>query len=224
MNPFSIAIDVVFVAIFVISIILGRRKGFVRMVLSLAALVISWIIAHRFAPAAAQWLNDNFIREKTISLLTEKLTEFFENGSREIVEAIPDYIIKAAQLADISLENMILSAGEPSAAAENIFSACETTVVLPALEFIMFIAIFIAVSIVLAVVVRIADKIFDLPVLKSVNKTLGSIVGAIKGLGYAGILGFFLNTAAYITTDSKVTDAINGSYIQKAISFLIEKI
>ena len=224
MNPFSIAIDVVFVAVFVISILLGRRKGFVRMVLSLVALVASWIIAHKFAPVAAQWLNDNFIREKAVSLLTEKLSVLFESGSREIIEAIPDYIMKAVELADISLENVISSAGEPSVIAENIFSACETSVVLPAIEFIMFIIFFIVASIVFTVIIRIADKIFDLPVLEKVNKTLGSIAGAIKGICYVGIIGFALNTASYIITDSKVTEAINGSYIQKVISFLIEKI
>ncbi|MEE1010669.1 MAG: CvpA family protein [Acutalibacteraceae bacterium] len=224
MNPFSIAIDVVFVAIIVICIILGRKKGFIRMVLSLVALIASWIVANKFAPAASQWLNDNFIREKAIALLTEKLTAVIENGSREIIEAIPEYIINAAKLADISFESILTSAGEPSVAAENIFSACETTVVLPVLEFIMFIAIFIAVSIVLSVVVRLADKLFDLPVLKNLNKMLGAAIGAVKGVCYAGVLGVILNAASYITSDSKVAEAINGSYIQTFISFLIEKI
>ncbi len=224
MNPFSIAIDVVFVAIIVICIILGRKKGFIRMVLSLVALIASWIVANKFAPAASQWVNDNVIREKAIALLTEKLTAVIENGSREIIEAIPGYIINAAKLADISFESILASAGEPSVAAENIFSACETTVVLPVLEFIMFIAIFIAVSIVLSVVVRLADKLFDLPVLKNLNKMLGAAVGAVKGVCYAGVLGVILNAASYITSDSKVAEAINGSYIQTFISFLIEKI
>lgn len=224
MNLFSIAIDVVFVAIFIICIINGRRKGFVRMILSLVALVVSWVIADRFAPAASQWLNDNFIREKAVGLIAEKLAAVFENGSREIIEVIPGYIIKAAELADISLENVLASAGEPSVIAENIFSACETTVVLPVLEFMMFIVIFIVVSIVLAVVVLIADRIFDLPVLKKLNEFLGAAVGAIKGVCYTGILGIVLNAAGYITTDIRVTEAINGSYIQKFMTFLIEKI
>lgn len=223
MNPFSIAIDIVFVAIFVISIILGRRKGFVRMVLSLAALAVSWVVADKFSPAVSQWLNDNFIRENVIALLTEKLTAVFENGSREILEAVPDYIIKAAELAGVSLENLLSSAGEPSVIAENIFSACEATVVLPLLEFLMFIAIFIVVNIVFKVIVYVADKIFELPSLEKLNKTLGAIMGAIKGICYVGILGIVMNAAGYIVTDSKFTDAINGSYIQKLISLLIEK-
>lgn len=224
MNPFSIAIDVIFIAILAVSIILGRRKGFVRMILSLAALVVSWVVADKFSPAASQWLNDNFIRENVIALLTEKLAAVFESGSREILEAIPDYIIKAAELAGVSLENLLSSAGEPSVIAENIFSACETTVVLPLLEFLMFIVIFIALNIVFKVIVRIADKIFELPSLEKLNKTLGATVGAIKGICCVGILGVVLNAACYIVTDSKFTDAINGSYIQKFISFLIEKL
>lgn len=224
MNPFSIAIDVIFIAIIVISIILGWRKGFVRMIFSLAALVASWIVADKFSPVASQWLNDNFIREKTIALLTEKLTTVFENGSREIIEAIPDYIMNAAELAGISVENVLSSAGDPSVAAENIFSACETTIVLPVLEFLMFIAIFILLNIVFKVVVRIIDKIFDLPALKKLNKTLGAIVGAVKGICCAGLFGVLLNAAGYIITDSNFTGAINGSYIQKFITFLISKV
>lgn len=224
MNYFSIAIDIAFILIFVASVLLGIKKGFVRMILSLVALVASWMAADKFAPAASQWINDNFIRENAIALITEKLAAVFENGSREIIEAVPEYIIKAAELADISLENVIESAVEPSAAAENIFSACETTIVLPVLEFLMFIVIFIVVSIVLAIIVRVADKIFDLPVLKKLNKFLGAIAGAVKGVCYVGILGVILNMARYISSDSKVTEAINGSYIQNFISFLIEKI
>ena len=224
MNPFSIAIDVVFVAIVVISILLGRKKGFVRMILSLASLVASWLVADKFAPVLSQWLNDNLIRENLISLLAEKLTTIYENGSREILESIPDYIIKAAEFAGISPESVVSSAVEPSVMAENIFSACETTVVLPVLEVVTFVAIFIVASIVFALIIRIADKIFDLPVLKKLNKALGGVIGAIKGVCYAGFFGIGLNAVSFLTSDSKVTEAINGSYIQKFISFLIDKI
>lgn len=224
MNPFSIAIDVVFVAVFVISIVHGINKGFVRMALSLVALVVSWTAADRFAPAASQWINENFIRENAVEFIGEKLAAVFESGSQKIIEAVPDYIIKAAELADISLESVIESAADPFAAAENIFSACETTIVLPVLDFLMFIVIFIILNIIFALIVRIADKIFDLPVLKKLNKVLGAVAGAVKGLCCVGVLGVILNMVKYIFADSKVTEAINGSYIQNYISLLIEKI
>ncbi len=217
MNPFSLAIDVFLVAVFVLSVLRGYRKGFVKMMLSLVALIISGVVAAAVSPQFAQWLNDSYIRNSVVDLLTRELTNVMENDVQSLLAAVPDYIIRASDVAGISMESLLESAVEPAQIAQNIYAATEEAFILPAVKAIIFIIVFIVASIILSLAVILINSLFKHSSLKKPNAVLGAVTGAAKGIYYICILCALLEAVSFIFTGSEVAQTVDGSYIQQFV-------
>ena len=95
MENLSLILDGILILILVASIFDGRRKGFVKTVLSLAVTVISVIIAKEFAEPLADWINTNFIHDMGVNWLTNIISENISSGTQAVVDAIPRNIAES---------------------------------------------------------------------------------------------------------------------------------
>ncbi len=217
MNGLSLAVSLILIAVFIGSVLDGRKKGFVRITLSLLSTIICGFVAAAFADPVAAYIAENFVHESFVSGVSLALTNAISNGSKNLAEALPEYIVTAVNNFDAGLLSDISTSVNTAELAEKIYTAIESTVIIGILYLIAFFVIFAVCSFVLKFVVSAIDKVFRLPVLKNLNKMLGTLVGGIKGLVVLAIISVSLYLIAAIFPETQFAVAVNGSSVQRVI-------
>ena len=217
----NIIFDLAFIALIAVCIIDGRRKGFVKIVLSLAAMVVTWLVAAELSAPVAVWLNEAFVGEWLTKSIEGAVADSIAGGSNAIIASFPDYIANLMQVAGISLEELAIQIGntvDPAAAAEKIYGAIENNLVVSVLRIVSFFVLYLLMNWVMSIVIGIIGKVFKLPVLKGINKLLGSVVGAFKGIFVAVIVSIIFGLVAMAFPESEFVQALDGSVIYGILS------
>ena len=218
-------LDGILVLIFASFIFIGRKKGFIKTVFSLIVTVISVIVAKEYSPAVAQWVNDNFIHEMGVEWLTRVISDNISSGTQAVANAIPQVISDAvATFTNTSVEAMlsgVAASAEIAEIAEKIYTAAENAFILTVISAIAFLVIFIASNAILSLGVSVINIIAKLPVIKSINKLMGGLLGAIKGAIGVTVICQVLASVAKLFADSPLQVAVDGSAITQFVCKII---
>ena len=189
----SLFLDFIIVLVFVLCIITGIKRGFIRSVMGIVIVVAAIVGSIKFTPKVAEYLNKNYITpgitakvEKSLDsvvngvesvdlkkLFTEKspaLTEILEKFGVDFDDA-RNYYENEAEKSDDAEQKVADFIARPL--ADTVSKAAA------------FALLFIAISAVLSLALIIVDLIANIPILKQINKSLGLIFGLIKGLLYS---------------------------------------
>lgn len=221
MNISALIVDLAFVALLVINIIDGRRKGFVKIILSFAGLIVTWFVASELSLPVAEWANEAFVGGWVTKALEGTIADSIANGADSILASIPDYISDVAKVAGVSFEELASQMGnsvDPAVAAEKIYSAIENNLVISVLRIISFFALYMAMNWIVSIAIGIIGKVFKLPVLKGINKLLGSVVGLLKGVLVAAVVSIVFSLAAMVVPETAFAQALDGSVIYGILS------
>lgn len=225
METLSLIVDALFILILVATILDGRRKGFFKTVLSLVATAISILVAYEYSAVLAEWANEAFVRKAAVSTFSEVISVHLNNGTQAVIDAIPDFISGAAETGGVSISGVISDIGssvDTVQAAEQIYGGIYSIIVFPILSVIAFIVLFAITNALLSLGIKLLNNIFKLPVLKSLNKLLGGIIGAVKGVAVIAILGTVLVVVSPILPE-EFRLAVDASIIPNIFADLIIK-
>lgn len=225
MEFLPLILDGILILILVASIFDGRRKGFVKTVLSLAVTIISVIIAKEFAPQLADWVNTNFIHDTGVQWLANLISDNITSGTQAVVDAIPQTVAEAVTaFANTKVETLVsgvTDSAQITAVAEKIYNAAELAFINAFITVVSFLVIFIASKTVLSVGASLVNGIFRLPVLKGINKFFGGLAGALKGAIAVVIICMVLGMCTGIFAETPLYTAVSGSVITQFIIQLI---
>ncbi|MBQ7581321.1 MAG: CvpA family protein [Lachnospiraceae bacterium] len=211
-NFLSIAI----LALFVICIIQGYRKGFLRIVITLIGIVL--IIAAVFAlqPYVSEFLIG---RTEIYDGLKGKIDNVFADDNAKLDNTIPEnqeLTIESYELPEL-LKNALKKNNTEemyreltARVFEEYISGYLTRLILKAASFI---GIFLILSIVLWLALKSADLISKIPIIKGVNKFLGVVAGFINALVITWV--FFILAVMFLgnETGGKLMEEIYKSPI-----------
>lgn len=190
----SFIIDILILSIIAFTVFKGARRGFVKSVMSLASLIIAFIIANIYSPAMSLWYYNKFI----LSSVTEKISSFISGfipvgsdtlnmsklfGEGTFVEMLERY----------GADNEKLQAAYGSvtdattAKIEELSASIAQPVASTISDALAFASIFFGALIILWVVTIIINMVFKLPVLRTANKVLGIVFGVVCALLYSWI-------------------------------------
>lgn len=221
MEFFPLIIDLAFAALVIINVFDGRRKGFVKMILSFIATIVSWLIASEFSQPIAEWANENFVHGWISASIENAIADSLGNGTNALIEAIPDYIARAAETAGISVQNLALQLNntvDSAQAAEKIYTAVEGTFVVPAIRIVAFFIVYAITERILALGIGIINRFFKLPIIKSFNKLLGGAAGALKGILIVAVVSIVLNLFIMVAPESVFAQAVEQSTVQQIMT------
>lgn len=227
MEFLSVIIDLVFLALIAVNILDGRKKGFVKIILSFGAMVISWLLAAEISLPASEWINANFVQSWLTGVIENAIADSIGSGADSIVQAIPTYLINGAEAAGISIQDVVsqISAQADAAAiAEQIYGAIGSTFVVSAIRIVLFFVLYAVFNWVFKLVIGIVNKFFKLPVLKSFNRLLGAAVGAVKGFIAVGIVAIILMLVAMLMPEAPFVQAAQQSIIYKLMTEIVSTI
>lgn len=220
MGALPVIIDFVLVIIFIGAILKGRSEGFVKTVLSILVAIVGIIIAKEYCEPVALWIEEHLIRNAATNSIAEVLGSNVGNTAKEIIDALPVYIKNAAEFAGIQIEKYISQATTPEAigaATESIYSAIKDFAVIPASKVIAFVILYVIVHAVLSIGVSFIDRFFKLPILKGLNKTLGAVLGGLKGVFEMYVISAVIGFASMLIPVEAFTEAVSKATLQQGL-------
>ncbi len=186
----SIILDVILIAVFAAYVITAAKKGFVRTLLELVAVVAAIFLSFQISPVIAQSVYDGFVEKEIVNALEEQINENVDalsvtETANAVLDSIPDFAVSLASSAGVeisTIKDQIASQKIDSQnLAQSLVDKIAEPIVVGALTIIIFILLAVVLMIVLKFVAKLISKLFNIPLVKSLNKSLGGVLGAIKG-------------------------------------------
>lgn len=221
----SLAIDIILVVIFASFVLTAVKKGFILSLLEFAAVILALVLAYNFSPKVAETAYDGFVKEATIKTIE---TQIEENVSLQetstqaqlLLESIPDYMVSVADFMGVSVDDIKQSVASSKLTSENVATELVEKIAQPiiigALTALSFVVLAIVLLFVLKFLAQIIAKIFKIPVIKTVNKLLGGILGACKGFAVVLFICTIL-TVFFASGDNELATAVNDSVVVNLI-------
>ena len=186
-------IDIILLAVLILSAFLGYKKGLVKLGAKLFAGIVAIIVTIIiYKPVSGIIINNTGIDEKIENAIIENTTSFINEN-----EQVPNGVVN-------KVTDEILPA-EAKNMAKNVVYA------------IMAIILFVFVKIALSVVISLMDFVANLPILKQFNEIGGIIYGIIRGILIVCVCVMFMGVFVKINPDSRLNKQIQNSYLTKSI-------
>ena len=201
----GIIIDIVLVAVLVLSVWSGYRRGLVRSVMGMLSFLTAALCGYSFYKPLSDFYNEKFMLS-TISdkiynsirsiivpgiesldlygLINEKPPVFFDiidrfRGDMSSVEAM--YYTQADRAEPDIIRNISSFVAQPTASGLS--------------NILAFLTIFVAALIIMCILTALVDTIFKLPVLNTLNRLSGTVLGVVIGCGYVWLLCAVINAS-----------------------------
>lgn len=161
----------------------GRRKGLIKTVFSLFSVIVSLMLTAAIAPTVSTYLQNNeTLMEYVEDKVVMSMEEYLESSGAPLTEG---------GTLDLLLHNLSLPEG--------------------LVNVVTYVIVFLAIHLALIILVHALDIISKLPVLNSLNKTGGAIIGLIQGFLLVWILCIILTVFAGTEFGAKALAEINAS-------------
>lgn len=189
----GIIIDIILIAILLLSAFLGYKKGLVklgtRLFAGIIAIIVTIII---YKPISGMIINNTQIDEKIKETIIQNTTNFIDEKAQEpnvVTNQVKDEILPSE--------------------AENIAKS--------AVNIITAIVLFVIVKIALSIVISLMDFVAKLPILKQFNEIGGIIYGILRGVLIVCVCILVMGVVARINPENKLNNEIQNSYLTKNI-------
>lgn len=217
----SIILDVILLTVFAAFVFVAAKKGFMLSLLELVAVIAALALSYQFSPVVAQSAYDSVVEKSLIETVELQIEENLNISSSTaqaemILEVIPNFMVSYASSVGIDLEDVKTKITSETFSAENLatelVSKVAQPIVVAALTVLFFLLISAVLMFVLKWVAQLLAKIFKLPLIGTVNKVLGGVLGACKGV----MVIIFISTILQVLFaggESEISKAVNGSYV-----------
>lgn len=206
-------IDIVIVAIFLISAVRGFVQGFVKSFLSFALIIASLIVAKIFSPQLSLYFMDHGTWTKKLTeFIQQKVVALFGGNINSVNWADSTQLHNAPNTLQQFLDSFVNSANKTIGSLADAFASNAASLIV---NIISFLLIFIVLMIIGKLLIAVIDKMSQLPVLKVFNRAGGLLVGIVKGIIVICIFSTLLYYANLMLGIVELSTAINNSFLIK---------
>lgn len=203
----GIVIDIVVIAILILNIIIGYKKGLINVVFNILAFFIAIIITFiLYKPVSNFIINNTEIDDKIKQTIIEnsKKEDNSDNEKTESSNIIQKYV-----------EDSIKNAEED--AKEKTIELVANTISIRGVEILTGILLFIVTRLILIVLGFITKFVANLPLIKQFNEIGGVLYGLFKGLLIIYIILTIMFFVVSINQKGIISKTIENSYITKIL-------
>lgn len=221
----SLAIDLSLLAVVLICVAVGAKKGLVRTVLELVAFAAAVLLAVQLCTPMATACYDNLLSARVESKIEEQLdtaeAATAVKKASAVLDSLPKFMKPYAEGSDTAaLAEKIADGGYSGAEAarllnENIAKPVGEAV----LRAVLFLLLFAVLGGVFDWLAKVVSKLFKVPIVKTVNAALGGALGALKGCAFAAVAALLLLAAAPYA-DAAYREALRASHIVSFVGSL----
>lgn len=190
-------LDAAAVALFVLMVLIGYKRGFFKTIMRLVSLAVSLVAAALLSQPAAQFVYDTLLRSHVTGFVSDAFAKTSQTVSASVdslLSGLPGILRHALSADGLTSSAEVLSragvsAGTaPAEASDAVLGRVVEPLTVTLLSGACFIVIFILCLIAMLLITRAADLATKLPVLKQVNGALGLLVGIAEGIVLVWVL------------------------------------
>lgn len=222
-----IVLDLIVIAIIAVFALISAKRGFVRTLIEVVGFIAVILLANNVSPMLSETTYNKFIEPAIVEKVTESFGEsdLLNLSEIKITEKdIPSFVYKILG-DDFSLENFQATINENlGEGIENAMYEASQTVIKPVITEILNVIFMILIIVVLFVVVKflakLLNKLFSFSFVGKANKTLGAILGAVKGIAIAVIFCSIVGLIVPLTESGLLIftqSAINSTILFKLL-------
>lgn len=179
--------DIIIVAIIILFIIIGVRRGIARTILGIVGLFVTYAVAGGLSKWLSPLIYNSFLEQTVTENVNNYMSSYgFDYLIDNSISALPEWIRWIVSLFGGSSENVVQYVSQSvSSAQTNATQAVTQTLeslAVSALQIVLMIVLFIIVYIIVRKLIRLVSKVFKAPVLRQVNGFFGGVLGAVNGL------------------------------------------
>lgn len=217
----SMILDVILITILAACVFTAAKKGFMLTLLELISVIVALALSFQLSPVVAQATFDGIVEKNLIETVETQIDETLNISSTAtqaevILESIPDFMVSFASSAGVDLEDVKTQITSEKFSSDNLATELVVKVAQPiavgALTVIFFLILSALLLFVLKWVAKLLSKLFKLPLIGTVNKVLGGILGACKGILIIVFVCTFLELI-FSNGNNEIASAINNSYV-----------
>lgn len=184
----AFVIDALLVILFALCVWLGVKRGFIKTVSGLIALVVAVLLASLLSGPIAQAVYTDAVYPTVLTTLEEYVTGEVVPTVEEAdaaLDNLPGFVaalLRSAGIdsgADVVAKIEVVAPGDT--AARTVADVVVTPIVLPLLQMLISVVLFLLAYVAARIVLRVLDLVAKLPVLKQLNTLLGFAAGALTG-------------------------------------------
>ncbi len=231
----SIILDVIVLAIILISVILSAKRGFAKSIIEFAGFIAAVILAIAVSGPLAELTYDKLVEPSVIKVAEDTslaADQNIENNisliSDKIWESLPDFI-KNNTSGDINQNNFldnidISSTDTVTDIAKNVSQTVAKPVVSKMLSALYAVIIMLILLIIVKLLAKLLNPLFNFSVIGKLNRTLGGVLGVLKGILISTVFCAAVSLIVTLTANGFLCftrEAVENSFIvSKIISFL----
>ncbi len=226
----SYIVDIILIAVFALTMFVSYKKGFFKSLFELVGTLVSVAAARIVSESLAVTAFDMFIKEPAKAYLTNTLgtvgTTDYGAQAEEAIASIPDSMNGVMEMIGIDkaalLEQIASSDFAQGNLVDNIMANVVTPVGTAVIQFVLFVVFVVAFSLALKIIVKALNFIIKkIPVIKSLNKGLGVIIGIFRGILAVAIISMILGVVVSFIGDEAFVEAVNSSVIVSSLKDFI---
>ncbi len=213
-------LDAILVLVVVFCIIHSAKKGFIKASKNIITLVLTVTLLASMQGIMLSALENSPLGDNIKRMVSENLTKTYQE------EQLPEdtdttdteqslMICETLPLPDFLAESIEKSIMEMSEIKNNVMEVITDSITLLIMRIIAMLMLFVLVKIFVFLAIKILDSLFGLPGLKSVNRSLGAIIGVINAMLVVYIVCGLVSLFTPIQNLSAVDSAIGSTWILK---------
>lgn len=221
----SYVLDLIIVFIILLFVFLSAKKGFVRTLIEVIGFIAAIVIAFTFSSPVADAIYSKAIQPSVIKTVETTANNGISNATSAVDavwDKMPSFITESSFFG-FSKESVTATVqNETANDVTQIAQSISDSFVKPAVTKLLSVLISVVAIVVLLFIVKILakhiNKLFNFSVVGDINKTLGGVLGLVKGGAVAIIFCLLIGLILSFAKDGFLIftyENINSSYIFK---------
>ena len=215
MNVTCIVIGIVFL----VFVLIGWIQGMFRVVVSVAGLVASIFIALYGSPYVSGYLQENTkLDDKIANYIIQEL-QYSETG-QEVTKGIQVAAINSLPLPE-TLKATVLNNNNSemyeALDVSGVYDYIAMSIAVVILNATVFLAFVLICRVLFWLIGKNFDKLAKLPILRSIDKIGGGVLGGIRGLIWIWIFFLFLSITSTFEWSSYLIEQVNKSFLLRLL-------
>lgn len=220
-------IDIILIAIVVLSALLAMRKGLLRTLIELAGFFVTVPLSYMIAKKAAEPIFNSMVRDKLINTVIGQIDKAGDSSAyissiQSSFGSLDSFAKNFGININDTINQMVGGVSNQSIAQATVDNLLKPVVVTICMA-VIFVVLLILITIAIKIIAFVVGKIKLPKALSGANAVLGAALGAIKGVLIVLIiaavlsvvqLGFSIKT----TEPSKFEKAIDNSFVVEKVS------
>lgn len=218
--PVQFALDGILLVLFLLFLLVGVRRGFIRSAAHFLGAVLSACLAGALGGLAAQWLFDSFFRGALVEKIQESISTLgagdLAAAAQGFLSSLPDFVLRALESAGITVSSITGGLESQTGQAAEVVADALSPVFVGFLKVLAVIVLYLLFMMVVRALADLLSGVFHLPLLRQVNGLLGGVFGLLLACVSLWVVlaavQVFLPMLA-LETQTKIQTLLDQSYL-----------